>query len=135
MSAPSFGVDWIRDRIYTSLSGGVGANVDLGYHYTDSIKISVGPVIKPITGEELGVGGGLMAKLHYHYKFENTDITPYITAGVGAVLVGTVSVTDAGAMKSVIETETIEKIGSELKKNVTFPVADKFFFLADRFWC
>ncbi|OAM03948.1 MAG: hypothetical protein TV41_03435 [Wolbachia endosymbiont of Dactylopius coccus] len=87
LSAPSFGVDWIKDRIYTSFSGGVGANVDLGYHYTDSIKISIGPVIKPILNEEVGIGGGFMAKLHYHYKFESTDITPYITAGVGAVLV------------------------------------------------
>lgn len=26
-----------------------------------------------------------MAKLHYHYKFENTDITPYIDFGLGGV--------------------------------------------------
>jgi len=49
LSAPSSGVDWIKDRIYTSSSYGMlGVNYDLGYHYTDSVKISVGPVVKPI---------------------------------------------------------------------------------------
>ncbi len=24
-----------------------------------------------------------MAKLHYHHQFESTDITPYVTFGVG----------------------------------------------------
>ncbi|MHC3897377.1 UNVERIFIED_CONTAM: hypothetical protein LBW93_00290 [Wolbachia endosymbiont of Nasonia longicornis] len=26
---------------------------------------------------------GFMAKLHYHHQFESTDITPYVTFGVG----------------------------------------------------
>ncbi|OCA06336.1 putative outer membrane protein [Wolbachia endosymbiont of Trichogramma pretiosum] len=26
---------------------------------------------------------GFMAKLRYHYKFESTDITPYVAFGVG----------------------------------------------------
>lgn len=53
LSAPSFGVDWIKDRIYVSF-GRLGVNYDIGYyycdvgcHYTDSIKISVGSVVNP----------------------------------------------------------------------------------------
>ncbi|UPA55044.1 hypothetical protein MWH06_07440 [Wolbachia pipientis] len=66
LSAPSFGVDWIRDRIYTSSSyGNLGINYDLGYHYTDSVKISVGPVVKPILNSEYqftGLEGGAYGK-------------------------------------------------------------------------
>ncbi|MGX9892527.1 hypothetical protein LB100_04975 [Wolbachia endosymbiont of Protocalliphora sialia] len=83
LSAPSFGVDWIKNRIYTSFSGGVGANVDLGYHYTDSIKISAGPVLKSVLFGGSLAELGFMAKLHYNHQFESTDITPYVTFGVG----------------------------------------------------
>ncbi|BET35890.1 hypothetical protein wScaTNS_11030 [Wolbachia pipientis] len=84
LSAPSFGVDWIKDRIYTSSSyGNLGVNYDLGYHYTDSIKISAGPVVKSVLFEGSLAELGFMAKLHYHYKFESTDIIPYVTFGVG----------------------------------------------------
>ncbi len=90
LSAPSFGVDWIRDRIYTSSSyGNLGVNYDLGYHYTDSVKISVGSVVKPTLNSQYNLTGlevGLMAKLHYHHQFESTDITPYITFGQEALL-------------------------------------------------
>ncbi len=90
LSAPSFGVDWIRDRIYTSSSyGNLGVNYDLGYHYTDSVKISVGSVVKPILNSQYNLAGlelGLMAKLHYHHQFESTDITPYITFGTGGII-------------------------------------------------
>lgn len=90
LSAPSFGVDWIRDRIYTSSSyGNLGINYDLGYHYTDSVKISVGPVVKPILNSQYvpdGLEMGLMAKLHYHHQFESTDITPYVTFGAGGII-------------------------------------------------
>ncbi|MCA7009834.1 outer membrane protein [Wolbachia endosymbiont of Tribolium confusum] len=98
LSVLSFGVDWIKDRIYTFLSySRLGINYDVGFHYTNSVKISVGYVIKPIINsvikptldEEFGGVMGLMAKLHYHHKFEGTDITPYITAGVGTVIVRT----------------------------------------------
>ncbi|RDD34234.1 Surface antigen [Wolbachia endosymbiont of Cylisticus convexus] len=85
LSVPSFGVDWIKDRTYTSSSYGMlGINYDLGYHCTDSVKISVGPAVKLVVSEGI-LDAGLMAKLHYHYKFESTDITPYITFGVGGV--------------------------------------------------
>ncbi|WP_353281662.1 outer membrane beta-barrel protein [Wolbachia endosymbiont (group B) of Horisme vitalbata] len=90
LSAPSFGVDWIRDRIYTSSSyGNLGVNYDLGYHYTDSVKISVGSVVKPTLNSQYNLAGlelGLMAKLHYHHQFESTDITPYITFGTGGII-------------------------------------------------
>ncbi|BET29839.1 MAG: outer membrane beta-barrel protein [Wolbachia endosymbiont of Ephestia elutella] len=90
LSAPSFGVDWIRDRIYTSSSyGNLGVNYDLGYHYTDSVKISVGSVVKPTLNSQYNLTGlevGLMAKLHYHHQFESTDITPYITFGTGGII-------------------------------------------------
>lgn len=62
----------------------LGVNYDLGYHCTDSIKISFGPAVKLVISEGI-LDAGLMAKLHYHYKFENTDIIPYITFGVGGV--------------------------------------------------
>jgi hypothetical protein len=62
----------------------LGVNYDLGYHCTDSIKISFGPAVKLVVSEGI-LDAGLMAKLHYYYKFENTDITPYITFGVGGV--------------------------------------------------
>ncbi|MFP3021531.1 MAG: hypothetical protein ACEY3K_00815 [Wolbachia sp.] len=88
LSVPSFGVDWIKDRIYTSLSySRLGVNYDVGFHYTDSVKISVGYVIKPTLDEEFGGVIGLMTKLHYHHKFEGTNMTRYITAGVGPVIV------------------------------------------------
>ncbi|WP_438456379.1 P44/Msp2 family outer membrane protein [Wolbachia endosymbiont of Kerria lacca] len=83
LSAPSFGVDWVKDRTYTSSSYGMlGVNYDLGYHCTDSIKISFGPAVKLVMSEGI-LDAGLMTKLHYHYKFENTDITSYVTFGVG----------------------------------------------------
>ncbi|WP_395463251.1 acyloxyacyl hydrolase [Wolbachia endosymbiont of Cantharis cryptica] len=86
LSVPCFGVDWIRDRIYTSSSyGWLGADYGLGYHYTDSVKISVGPVVKPVLSKEILAELGFMAKLHYHYKLESTGITPYITFGIGGV--------------------------------------------------
>ncbi|UIP91585.1 hypothetical protein IYZ83_005540 [Wolbachia pipientis] len=85
LSAPSFGVDWIRDKIYTSSSyGNLGINYELGYHYRDSIKISAGPVVKFVLFGGSLAELGFMAKLHYHYKFESTDITPYVTFGVGS---------------------------------------------------
>ncbi|UPA54743.1 P44/Msp2 family outer membrane protein [Wolbachia pipientis] len=85
LSAPCFGVDWIRDRFYTSKSlyGLRGFNYDLGYHYTDNVKISVGPTVKFVIADKMALDVLLMAKLHYHYKIEGTDITPYITFGVG----------------------------------------------------
>ncbi|MDX5462180.1 MAG: outer membrane beta-barrel protein [Wolbachia endosymbiont of Tetragnatha montana] len=87
LAKPCFGVDWIRDRIYTSSSyGWLGVDYSLGYHYTDSVKASVGPVIKPVLSAEALAELGLMAKLHYHHKFESTDITPYITFGVGGAI-------------------------------------------------
>ncbi|WP_264374807.1 P44/Msp2 family outer membrane protein [Wolbachia endosymbiont (group B) of Carcina quercana] len=95
LSVPSSGVDWIKDRIYTSLSySRLGVNYDVGFHYTNSTKISVGYVIKPIINsvikptldEEFGGVMGLMAKLHYHHQFESTDITPYITFGTGGII-------------------------------------------------
>lgn len=86
LSGPCFGVDWIKDRIYTSSSyGWLGGDYGLGYHYTDSTKISVGPVVKPVFQQGVLAELGLMAKLHYHHKFESTDITPYITFGIGGV--------------------------------------------------
>lgn len=85
LSAPSFGVDWVKDRTYTSSSYGMlGINYDLGYHCTDSIKISFGSIVKLVMNEGI-LDAGLMAKLHYHHKFENTDITPYVTFGLGGV--------------------------------------------------
>ncbi|KLT22629.1 putative outer membrane protein [Wolbachia endosymbiont of Armadillidium vulgare str. wVulC] len=85
LSVPSFGVDWIKDRTYTSSSYGMlGVNYDLGYHCTDSVKISFGRAVKLVINEGI-LDAGIMAKFHYHYKFESTDITPYITFGVGGV--------------------------------------------------
>ncbi|WP_353276571.1 P44/Msp2 family outer membrane protein [Wolbachia endosymbiont (group B) of Villa cingulata] len=90
LSVPSFGVDWIKDRIYTSLSySRLGINYDVGFHYTDSVKISVGSVVKPTLNSQYNPTGlevGLMAKLHYHHQFESTDITPYITFGTGGII-------------------------------------------------
>lgn len=102
LSVPSFGIDrFIQDKIHASLLGETGANLDFGYHYTDSdktgvnvdlsyhytnsVKISFGPVIEPIYREDDEVLGtlGLMAKLHYYHKLKSTNITPYITAGIG----------------------------------------------------
>ncbi|WP_264336914.1 MULTISPECIES: hypothetical protein [unclassified Wolbachia] len=86
LSAPSFGVDWIRDRIYTSSSyGNLGINYELGCHYTDSIKISAGPVLKSVLFGGSLAELGFMAKLHYNHQFESTDITPYVTFGLGGV--------------------------------------------------
>ncbi|TNK94194.1 hypothetical protein OUY_02420 [Wolbachia endosymbiont of Leptopilina clavipes] len=83
LSVPSFGVDWIKDRTYISPSYGMlGINYDLGYHYTDSIKILFGFVAKPVISEWV-LDVVLAAKLRYHYKFESTDITPYVTFGAG----------------------------------------------------
>ncbi|WP_264375929.1 P44/Msp2 family outer membrane protein [Wolbachia endosymbiont (group B) of Sphaerophoria taeniata] len=132
LSVPSFGVDWIKDRIYTSLSySRLGVNYDVGFHYTDSVKISVGYVIKPIINslikptldEEFGAVVGLMAKLHYHHKFENTGITPYITAGVGAVIVRTMK-----AKPNVGRADSIgENISALLGEAFKAVVNDEFF--------
>ncbi|WGJ61944.1 P44/Msp2 family outer membrane protein [Wolbachia endosymbiont of Frankliniella intonsa] len=124
LSVPSFGVDWIKDRIYTSLSYSLlGVNYDVGFHYTDSVKISVGYVIKPTLDEEFGAVVGLMAKLHYHHKFENTGITPYITAGVGAVIVRTMK-----AKPNVGRADSIgENISALLGEAFKAVVNDEFF--------
>ena len=124
LSVPSFGVDWIKDRIYTSLSySRLGVNYDVGYHYTDSVKISVGYVIKPTLDEEFGGVMGLMAKLHYHHKFEGTDITPYITAGVGAVIVRTMKAKPNVSRADNVG-ENISVLLGEVFKTI---VNDKFF--------
>ncbi len=132
LSVPYFGVDWIRDRIYTSLSySRLGVNYDVGFHYTDSTKISVGYVIKPIINslirptleEEFGAVVGLMAKLNYHHKFEGTNMTRYITAGVGPVIVRTMK-----AKPNVSRADNVgENISTLLAEVFKTIVNDKFF--------
>ncbi|MFP3021529.1 MAG: outer membrane protein [Wolbachia sp.] len=72
LSAPSFGVDWNRDRIYISIPLSIEQSA-IGYHYTDDVKVLIQPV-----------GIGALVNLQYRYEFTNTDITPYISAGMGA---------------------------------------------------
>ncbi|MDR2045769.1 MAG: P44/Msp2 family outer membrane protein [Rickettsiales bacterium] len=87
LSAPSFGVDWIRDRIYTSLSYSSGDfSHSIGYHYTNSVKISVEPMISVANIFQHRLQGGILANLRYHYEFTNTDITPYVNVGIGAAI-------------------------------------------------
>ncbi|MGL9758983.1 MAG: hypothetical protein ACR5LA_09405 [Wolbachia sp.] len=133
LSVPSFGVDWIKDRIYTSLSySRLGVNYDVGFHYTDSVKISVGYVIKPIINsvikptleEEFGAVVGLMAKLHYHHKFEGTNMTRYITAVVGPVIVRTMK---AKPNVSRADSSIGESISALLGEAFKAVVNDEFF--------
>lgn len=87
LSAPSFGVDWHRDRIYTSSSYSSGDfSYSIGYHYTNSVKISVEPMISVASIFKYGLQGGILANLRYHYEFTNTDITPYVNVGIGAAI-------------------------------------------------
>ncbi len=124
LSVPSFGVDWIKDRIYTSLSySRFGINYDVGFHYTNSTKISVGYVIKPALDEEFGGVMGLMAKLHYHHKFEGTSMTRYITAGVGPVIVRTMKAKPKISRADNVG-ENISTLLAEVFKTI---VNDKFF--------
>ncbi|MFP3025562.1 MAG: hypothetical protein ACEY3L_04705 [Wolbachia sp.] len=124
LSVPSFGVDWIKDRIYTSLSySRLGINYDVGFHYTNSTKISVGYVIKPTLDEEFGGVMGLMAKLHYHHKFEGTNMTRYITAGVGPVIVRTMKAKPKISRADNVG-ENISTLLAEVFKTI---VNDKFF--------
>lgn len=88
LAKPCFGIDdVIRDRVFASLSySAASAGFDIGYHYTDNIKFSVDSAIRPIWDvpiKKVGIGAGLMAKLHYHHKLNSTEITPYINAGAG----------------------------------------------------
>ncbi|APR98800.1 P44/Msp2 family outer membrane protein [Wolbachia endosymbiont of Folsomia candida] len=84
-AAPCFGVDFIRDKIYTSSLYSAGnVSYAIGYHYTDSIKISVEPMLSAEDLIEQKLQGGILVNLHYRYEFTNTDITPYISAGIGS---------------------------------------------------
>lgn len=86
LAKPCFGVDWIRDKIYTSqftnftIGGQLAIGKTLGYHFTDNTKVEVG-----LLGslETAGIGGGAFTSLHYHHKIEGTDITPYVSIGTG----------------------------------------------------
>ncbi|AZU37689.1 hypothetical protein BBB02_04135 [Wolbachia endosymbiont of Bemisia tabaci] len=73
LSAPSFGVDWIRDKIYISIPLDIKQSA-IGYHYTDNVKVLIQPF-----------DIGALVNLQYRYEFTNTDITPYISAGMGAI--------------------------------------------------
>jgi len=94
LAEPCFGIDWLRDRIYYSLSGSttIGAKQEIGYHYTDSTKISIGLM----NNDEYGAGLGemIIVKFQYHHKFASTDITPYVNAGTGIVKVLHGDITD-----------------------------------------
>ncbi|MBD0391990.1 hypothetical protein IC220_06105 [Wolbachia endosymbiont of Pentalonia nigronervosa] len=88
LATPCFGIDdVIRDRVFASLSySAASAGFDVGYHYTDNLKFSLGSMIKTffdMPNRKIGVGTGLMAKLHYHHTLESTGITPYVYAGAG----------------------------------------------------
>jgi len=91
---PCFGADWIRDRIYYDLPAYHASYIEgsVGYHYTDNTKISFGVIASlpkyDSTAEKLEVEGGILVKLHYHHEIEGTDITPYITAGIGGGAAG-----------------------------------------------
>ncbi|WP_341816372.1 P44/Msp2 family outer membrane protein [Wolbachia endosymbiont (group A) of Nomada goodeniana] len=87
LSVPCFGVDWVRDRIYTSSSYSSGNfSHSIGYHYTNSVKISVEPMISVANIFKYRLQGGILANLRYHYEFTNTDITPYVNVGIGAAI-------------------------------------------------
>ncbi|MFP3021307.1 P44/Msp2 family outer membrane protein [Wolbachia endosymbiont (group A) of Pogonocherus hispidulus] len=87
LAKPCFGVDFIRDRIYTSSSYSSGDfSYSIGYHYTNSVKISVEPIISVASIFEGKLQGGILANLRYHYEFTNTDITPYVNVGIGAAI-------------------------------------------------
>lgn len=87
LAKPCFGVEWLKDRTFASLSySTAGAGFDVGYHYTDNVKFSLGSVIKPILDvptKKVGIGLGFIEKIHYHHKLESTGITPYINVGAG----------------------------------------------------
>jgi len=131
LAKPCFGVDWIRDRIFTSSSVGyTGINYDVGYHFTDSTKFSVGPMLKPVFNlekKELGVKLGLMAKLHYHHKFASTDVTPYITAGAGMVEVLSIKEDDAkGNLANIQKKTTFDSFFSyQLGAGVNLPLSSR----------
>ncbi|WP_374698552.1 hypothetical protein [Wolbachia endosymbiont (group B) of Limnophora tigrina] len=67
LSVPCFGVDWVRDRIYTSSSYSSGNfSHSIGYHYTNSVKISVEPMISVANIFDHRLQGGILANLRYH---------------------------------------------------------------------
>lgn len=87
LSGSCFGVDWIKDRIYTSPSYSAGDfSYSIGYHYTNSVKISVEHMISLANIFEHRLQGGILANLRYHYEFTNMDITPYVNVGIGAAI-------------------------------------------------
>ncbi|WP_265034319.1 MULTISPECIES: P44/Msp2 family outer membrane protein [unclassified Wolbachia] len=87
LSVPCFGVDFIRDRIYTSSSYSSGDfSYSVGYHYTNSVKILVEPIISVASIFKGKLQGGILANLRYHYEFTNTDIALYVNVGIGAAI-------------------------------------------------
>ncbi|MFL3876247.1 hypothetical protein wTkk_000156 [Wolbachia endosymbiont of Trichogramma kaykai] len=72
---------------------------------------------------------GLMANLHYHHKFEGTNMTRYITAGVGPVMVRTMKAKPKMSRADNVG-ENISTLLAEVFKTI---VNDKF-FLSNRCW-
>ncbi|WP_341821151.1 hypothetical protein [Wolbachia endosymbiont (group A) of Myopa testacea] len=75
-----------RDRIYTSSYSSGNFSHSIGYHYTNSVKISVEPMISVANIFKYRLQGGILANLRYHYEFTNTDITPYVNVSIGAAI-------------------------------------------------
>ncbi|MGL9759570.1 MAG: hypothetical protein ACR5LA_12960 [Wolbachia sp.] len=89
LSEACFGVDSIEeDKIfYTATTRGntrfLSLAYALGYHYTNSTRVSIGPIFSfsSLVGEDIRIG--ILSGLRYHYDIKDIGIAPYINANLG----------------------------------------------------
>ncbi|WP_353269751.1 hypothetical protein [Wolbachia endosymbiont (group A) of Myopa testacea] len=94
LSGACFGVDSIEeDKIfYTVTTHGstrfLSFAYALGYHYTNSTQVSIGPIFSfsSLAAGETRIG--ILSGLRYHYDIKDIGIAPYINANLGILSSG-----------------------------------------------
>ncbi|WP_395463110.1 hypothetical protein [Wolbachia endosymbiont of Cantharis cryptica] len=88
-----FEVDSTEDKIfYTATTHGNSNSLSLayalGYHYTNSTQISIGPIVSfsSLAVREMRIG--ILTGLRYHYDIKDINIAPYINANLGVLSSG-----------------------------------------------
>lgn len=86
---------------------------DIGYEWTDNFKISIGPSFQIYP--ERGLRFGILANFYYNHKLAKTNISPYISAGIGAGIDMKLTDEDKEGVKGIIVQKGSEKLFLPLK--------------------
>lgn len=94
LSGACFGADSTEeDKIfYTATTRGstsfLSLAYSLGYHYTNNLQISIGPIFSFSGLIVVETRIGILSGLRYHYDIKNIGIAPYISANLGILSSG-----------------------------------------------